>query len=210
MKKFFSPPSGVRLLATVAIFAALQILLVGCATSHEHRRVAVLEFENTLTEPQYAQLSQSLAELMTASLANDGNIAVIERREMESAVAHKSMMDFLSGNSKSLRRLGKKVGADYLVVGSVAKLQDNFVVNARLFSTATGDIVPGSSQSKACRREEDLYPCVESLARFLGYQAGNYEERVRLANAGKPAAAAATEPPPAQIEAPNDPNTMKR
>ena len=77
--------------------------------------------------------------------------------------------------------IGKKLKADYLVVGSISRLQENFIINARLFSVATGEIVPGTSRTRSCRRESDLYPLIQSLAHFMGYQVSSYENRARLA-----------------------------
>lgn len=166
----------------IVLLAAIQLAAVGCARYEGPRRVAVIDFENTVADPQLTHLSQTMAEYLTASLVNDSRIVVVERREVTAAEGKGSLVAFLMGNPSKLKRLGKRIGADYIVVGSVSRLEENFVLTARLFSVATGTVVPGTSASKSCRREEDLYPLVESLSRFIAYQAGSYEQRVRLAN----------------------------
>ena len=77
--------------------------------------------------------------------------------------------------------MGRRMGVNYLVAGSVTRLDGTFVVNARLVSTATGEIVPGTSTFRYCPREADLYPAMQSISRFMSYQIGGYNERIRIA-----------------------------
>ena len=75
-----------------------------------------------------------------------------------------------SGDPKNAVDLGKRLGLDYFVMGSVGQLDRTYILNAHLFSVSTGELVPGTQQTKFCTRVEDLYPCMESVGRFMAYQ----------------------------------------
>lgn len=168
--------------ARIALVAALGLALGACASDQgRRRRVAVLDFENTLSESRYQGFAKAMATMLHDQLANEPDVSTVERHEVEKAQERRSLRDLVSANPGSLRSIGKKLKADYLVVGSISRLQENFIINARLFSVATGEIVPGTSRTRSCRRESDLYPLIQSLAHFMGYQVRNYENRARLA-----------------------------
>ena len=95
----------------------------------------------------------------------------------------------MTGNPEHLQSLGKKLEANYLIVGSIQRLDNNYILNARLFSVTTGEGVPGASSSKSCRRQEDLYPLIQAIASEMAYQI-----RTRSHLAGGGSAALATQP----------------
>jgi TolB-like protein len=140
----------------------LLLLAVGCmhAPRTRDRRVVVLDFESN---PQKAQ-AHSLAEWLRASLANYPRIAMVESSVVE------GYLQSGSHEPNALRDAGRKADVDYIVLGSISQLDRNYIVNARLLATTTGEIVKGSSITRACNREEDLFPLTQAIARVM---AGN-------------------------------------
>jgi TolB-like protein len=173
-------------------------LAVGCAHRPEirDRRVVVMDFENTIPGPQTVPYSQALADMMTSELANYPRVAVIERQDL------KNMTEDHEVRSSRWYELGRKTGADYVIVGAIARLDRNYILNARLLSVETGQIISGSSVTRYCKREDDIYPVMQAAARVMAHHIKVLAERHdALAQGPPPAAAEAPAPAPAATPA---------
>lgn len=164
-------------LIPVLLIALIALPAFGCQMDPRPRRVAVMEFEIAIPGDNNQHHSRTVPELLTASLSNDKRIGVVERYDVQQGLAAVDP----GRDPQKLQRLGRQLNADYLVEGSLSKLEDNYILNARLFSVATGETVPGTSYFKSFQREEDLYPSIQSVSRFMAYQVANYDKRVQLA-----------------------------
>lgn len=184
--------------------AMLLPQLTGCASAVRDRRVLIMNFENGVPgSEQTAPYSISLAEMMTACLANSPRVAVLDRQDLAGLISRAT-----GPKQISWRDVGRRAGADYVIVGSIAKLDRNYLINARLLSVSTGVIVKGSAVTRYARREEDIYPAVQAICYVLSYQlkylAEMYDAMARgetlapaAAPAPVPAAATSTPLPPA-------------
>lgn len=159
------------------LLAVLLLPVVSCQMDPRPRRVAVMEFEIAIPGGDDQHHAKTVPELLTASLSNDKRIGVVERFDVQQGMAAIDP----GRDPQKLQKLGRQLSADYLVEGSLSKLEDNYILNARLFSVATGETVPGTSYFKSFQREEDLYPSIQSVSRFMAYQVANYDKRVQLA-----------------------------
>jgi TolB-like protein len=173
----FSPRRLVWL-SLVGLALAPVLLSAGCATApiNGDRRVLVMNFESTVSDKNAGAYSRALAEMMTACLVNYPRVAVIERQDLRA----------LEGSDSRPMRwqsLGRQAGVDYVIVGSVSRLEKNFILTARLLSVRTGEIVKGSSVTRYCQREEDLYPVIQAMSRamaaHLKYLAELYDAQAR-------------------------------
>ena len=52
----------------------------------------------------------------------------------------------------------------------MSQLENNLIVNARLFSVARGQVVPGTSYYVHCARQADLYPGIKKMAQWFVFQ----------------------------------------
>lgn len=162
---------------------AVAALCTGCATSpvFHDPRVVVMNFQNTIGDHSAMNYTQSLAEMMTSCLANYPRVAIVDRQEM----------DDLSGKIRkdpsNWQKLARRAGIDYMIVGSIGRLDRNYIVNARLLSVATGDVVRGSSVTRYCKREEDLYPVIQAMSRILGDNLKYLAEYFEALTRGAPA-----------------------
>ncbi len=172
-----------RPMATLLVLALLASL-VGCVRQQSTRelRVMVVQFENATPDSGFAH-GQALADLMTGVLANTQHVAVLERQGLRPPVE--------PAGELSLVELGRRAGADYLIIGSVSRLENNFVVGTRLLSVQSGQVVRNSALTRACRREQDLYPLIQGMATQTATQLKLISEM----HFGTPAAAAAVEAP---------------
>lgn len=156
----------------ICLLGLFALAASGCSRYQpRNRSVVVMDFENNVTDASKAVLSQSLADFLTASLANQARVTVIDRQGIQ------WLLDEAFDKPVRWQDVGRKVEADYLVVGSVAQLDDNFIISARIFSVPSGKIVPGSAVTRYCKREEDLYPVTQAIARIIGFNLKVLAER---------------------------------
>jgi TolB-like protein len=148
--------AGARMLAVAACLAGA----LGCARAKGggDRRVIVMDFQNMIQEEQSSRLGVTLADLLTDNLSKHPRIAVVDRQNMPSL------------NGLGWREAGRRADVDYVIVGSLSKLEANYIVSIRLLSMVTGEVVKNSSIERACNHKEDLYPLVMAMGNVM---AGN-------------------------------------
>ena len=96
--------------------------------------VVVLPFANMSGDPEQEYLSDGITEDITTALSNAGWYDVIARH---SAFAYK-------GKAIDVRQVGKELGAQYIVEGSVRKMGDKLRITAQLIETGGGKHIWGN------------------------------------------------------------------
>ena len=155
----------IALLFAIVALAATS----GCSTVTP-KRVAVIDFENLTADADFDHIEAAIAEYLTTHLANSGAILLRDRQDIYNGFA---MIDEARSEKERYarwRRLGKKIGAAYLVGGSVSRLEGNFVLTGRIFNVRRGEIVPGSAATEACKQEYEIYYSAQKLGAFLAAQ----------------------------------------
>lgn len=111
--------------------------------------IAVVEFSDL--SGNVSNLGRLLSEELITRLFATGNYKVIERLLLNKAIAeHKLQLQGLV-DPKSAKELGKILGVDAIVSGTIADVGNSMRVNARLISTETGEIL--SVAAVTMRRE---------------------------------------------------------
>lgn len=143
----------------------VSLTLAGCAREPliRDRRVLVMDFESSVAEPGVPG-GAALAELTEQTLVNQPRIAVITRR------GQAQLMQKVAAQQMTPADLGARVDADYVVVGSMTRVNGNYILNTRLVSTDSGKVVNNSSVSRACKQERDIYPLVQAVAKGSAWQ----------------------------------------
>ena len=172
----------------IALVALALFPTLACQTGSRARRVGVMDFAINLPDGQPSSLQKSIPDTLTASLANEASsptgpvVDVIERDAVEAASTKgKPWWRFYKLRTAPLQDVGKRIGADYLIVGSLNKYEGTYVLNSRLFSVATANVVPETAIERSFDREEDIVPSLQSVARSMAYQVRQYEIRVQKA-----------------------------
>jgi len=155
----------------IALLFALVALTVasGCA-SVTPARVAVIDFENLTADTEYDHVEGAIAEYLTTHLANSGVIRLCDRQDIYNGFA---MIDLAKSEKERYarwRRLGKKIGADYLVGGSISRLEGSFILTGRVFNVRRGEIIPGSAATEARKQGYEIYYSAQKLVSFLATQ----------------------------------------
>ncbi len=111
-----------------------------------------------------------IGDALSSSLQNRSGWRMMERSQIDKILQEQGFQN--SGacdKSECAIQMGRILGIDRIVVGSVGKLGESYMLNARLVDVATGEIVASSSQTGATRIEAvatDLVP--RASAELLG------------------------------------------
>jgi TolB-like protein len=154
----------------LTLASPLIIALLMCSCTFVPYRVMIMDFEHNskLGDEQY--LVTAIPEFLTATLGNEQICRLLERQDMRTYFMTFKPELTNEGKWNKLKRFGEAIGADYLVLGSVSRLDDNYILEARLFSVRDGTIVPGTAVWQSCSSTREIFDKCRYIARFLAYQ----------------------------------------
>ncbi|MCO4762419.1 MAG: hypothetical protein KC502_12990 [Myxococcales bacterium] len=103
--------------------------------------VAVLYFDYAGKDDELAVLRKGLAQMLISDLASNPHIRLVERARLEAILAELKLSKSRKVDAKTAARIGKLLGAQYLVLGSYFSLMGSLRIDARLVAVETGRIV---------------------------------------------------------------------
>src|SRR5262245_59082412 len=111
--------------------------------SSTRKTIAVVEFTDLKRE--ITDLESFLCEELISGLYQTRKFKVIDRQLLNKVIAEQKLS--LTGpiDPASAKRLGKLLGVDAIVSGTVADLEDKLRINARLISAETGEVFAAAS-----------------------------------------------------------------
>ena len=136
-------PAALLLLAGLVLFdvAGVRTRLIGGAGPKRITSLAVLPLANFSQEPDQEYFADSMTEELIATLAQIGSLRVISRT---------SVMGF-KGTTKALPEIGKMLGVDGIVEGSVQRSGDRVRITAQLIRVASDEHVWAKSYERDMR-----------------------------------------------------------
>ena len=90
-----------------------------------------------------------ISEELITKFSNMPEYTVVERSQLKKAMDEIKLEATGLLDPKSATKLGKMVGADAIVTGTIAKLGEAYRVNARVFSTETAEVLCGAAVTVA-------------------------------------------------------------
>lgn len=155
--------------------------------------VAVMPFKNLNADPELDWLKVGIAETMISDLKK-GSISVVERAQIDRALAEMALQGSVGADASTAAKLGKLVGAETVVVGGFQKAGKQIRITARFVQVETGVVRDTAKVTGALARIFSLQD--EIVARLLGKK--RPPRRRRPAAAAKvPTAASEKADPPA-------------
>ena len=118
----------------------LGSLLFSAPALAEEMTLAVLPLDKASASEEYAGLGKALAGMLVTDLSAVPGIKLVERERLQ------ALLDELELNSgdfvdpKSAQKLGKGVGARFVLAGSFSVVGEQFVLDARVVSVESGEI----------------------------------------------------------------------
>jgi TolB-like protein len=128
-----------KLALTVALLAA------AAAPAEEKRKpvVAVLYFDYTGDDPKLAVLRKGLAQMLTSDLSSNMYelVELVEREKLQAILEEQKLQESERIDKSTAVRIGKLLGARFLVLGAYFGISDTLRADARIVDVETGRIV---------------------------------------------------------------------
>lgn len=116
--------------------------------------IAVLPFDNLSADPEQEYFSDGMAEDIITDLSKQADITVISRH---SSFAYK-------GKAVSCRDIGSELGVDYVLEGSVRKVENKVRINTQLIDATTDDHVWAERYD---RQLDDIFRIQDDVTREI-------------------------------------------
>jgi len=129
------------LLINIAVIIVVFIAVTGFANDSKSS-VAVLDFESMGTEDY---IGKAVAEIMRTALVSNKSYRVVERAQINKAISEQKFQKSGIIDDKSAVEIGKVLGADLIIVGSVVKLGNAYTINSRMIDVKTGEAKLGKN-----------------------------------------------------------------
>lgn len=165
--------------------ATLLCAVAGSFAADKKPLVAISPLEAKKVDAEEVDL---ITEALAGELQNSGAFRVMERGQMDRILKEQGFQasGACEGNECAVE-VGKMLGIDRIVVGSVGKIGSLFIINTRLVDIATGEILASVRRTKDGELKDVLTDLVPQVARGLASEKTD-EQAVPVV--------AATPPPP--------------
>jgi len=118
----------------------LPILLFTSFLLADTKTVAISYFDNTSGLEVYNPLSKGLADMLITDLSNVKSIQIVEREKLESLLKEIDLGEGKFIDPNTAQKLGKGLGAGYMLTGSYLIMGETMRIDARLVDVGTGEI----------------------------------------------------------------------
>ncbi len=128
--------------------------------------VAVMPFKNLNKEPSLEWLRVGIAETMVSDLRKYGSLAVVERSQLDKALAEMALQGAQGTEESTAVKVGKMVGARTIVVGSFQSARKQLRITARFVTVETGVV---QDTAKVTGAQEAVFALQDEIvARLIG------------------------------------------
>jgi len=146
-----------RLVIALLSLGALLAAARGAQAGPAKPTVAVLYFDYAGKDDELAVLRKGLAQMMISDLAGLDAIQLVERSRLEDILAELKLGEDRKLDAATAAKVGKLLGARYLVLGSYFELKTKLRIDARVVEVETGKVI----QSVGSTGESDEFFALE-------------------------------------------------
>jgi TolB-like protein len=180
MKKIIGIITGMLLLATVS----------GLLWAKEKAAVAILPFTvRSAISDNIDYMQDGVWDILSSRLSTEEKIEVINKDTTLEAMKGTEKKEL---KLKDLYNIGKKLGADYLIGGSIVKIGKNLSIDGKLIDVAANK--PVATISTQCQNIDEVIPKIND---FAGIAQAEITKTLLAAQAPPPPVV--TSPPPVQV-----------
>ncbi len=160
-----------RARAVVTVLTLVPVLLgaqLGGRNQDTRPGIAVLPFNNGGSYGQgkedFDALERGIAGIMISELSQNPAARLVERQEVQRLVDEQNLGAQGRVDPQTASKIGKLVGARYMVMGTFVDFYGDFRVDVRLINTETGEVV--KTESERMQRDH-MFDIIRSIAARL-------------------------------------------
>ncbi len=136
------------------VFPAL--LLLASAAGPAKPSVSVLYFENRTSDPELQVLGKGLADMIITDLVAWDGVTVVERQRLDDVLKELQLQRTKAFDPSTAARVGKLVGAQYAITGSLHLQKDQLRIDAAVVRIETSETIASASVTDSKDRVFDL------------------------------------------------------
>jgi TolB-like protein len=137
--------------------------------------VAVLPFENGGSygrdQEDLDALRRGIAGMLISELSARPGIRLVERGETQRVLDEQNLAASGRVDAATAARVGRLVGARYMIAGTFIDLYGDFRLDARIIDVETGEILTVVRNDPRYRDRKDLYRIIQSVAEKIATDA---------------------------------------
>lgn len=137
--------------------------------------VAVLPFENGGSygrdREDLEALRRGIAGMLISELSSRPGIRLVDRSETQRVLDEQNLAASGRVDAATAARVGRLVGARYLIAGTYIDLYGDFRLDARIIDVETGEILKVVTSDPQYRDRRDLYRIIRSVAERIATEA---------------------------------------
>lgn len=147
--------------------AAASVLVLGAAphaytaATHEIKNVAVLDFENRSGQSRFDHLGKGLSSMLVTDLHGVPGVRLVEREQLQEVLTELDLQRTQHFDSTTASRVGRLLGAQYLVLGDVSAVDPRLRIDTRVVRVETGEVVKAA---QVMGREDRFFEMQQKLA----------------------------------------------
>ena len=153
------------MLKTINIVAWLLIMASIFATpvlaDFQRTKIAVLDFAMVGEKLEPEGIGTILSEYFITSIVKSGRFEVVERAMLQKIVAEQNLSTTGLVDANTASQLGKLLGVDVIITGSILKLRNSIDINARIISVQSGSII--AAEDIGADTDKDYQDLVKQL-----------------------------------------------
>ena len=106
-----------------------------------NKTIAITYFDNTSKDPSYDPLIKGLADMLISDLSGIESVNMVEREKLDAILKEIDLGESKFIDNATAQKMGKGLGAQYILTGSFIVMGDDFRIDARLVNVGNGEIV---------------------------------------------------------------------
>ena len=166
--------SAVARVLAVCLSLSAMTVMAAPAPGHTATTVAVLYFDYAGQDLALTALRKGLAQMLISDLSALDTLRVVERERLQAVLEEQKLARSGKIDAGTAGRIGKLLGARYLVLGSYFDVMGAFRVDARLVDVETGQVVKSVG---ANGKADDFLGLEQTLAEGLRQAASSLPAR---------------------------------
>ena len=160
---------GARKISLVGV--AIAALALPLAAQDSRPGIAVLPFENGGSygkdKEDFEALRKGIAATLIYELARNPGARLVEREQTQRLLDEQGLGVAERVDAATAAKVGKLVGARYMITGSFIDLYGDFRVDARIIDVETGEIMKVVRSDPKLHDRRDMFRMIESVARAI-------------------------------------------
>lgn len=162
-----------------SLFAALLLVSASTFAAPRPTPIAVMPFKNLNADPALDWLRTGMAETMLSDLKKLAKVPVVERDQLDKAMAEIALAGGKASDESTAARIGRMVGAKTIVIGGLQQAGKQLRITARFVNVETGEVL---DTAKATGSIDHVFALQDEIvAKLIGTEVRKYRPVARRA-----------------------------